>query len=85
MDESSSNVVSAESIAESNYTDIDSSIIVPEGVEDHQAREYETIVIMTEDDYELGTWGMIGVGAAGGLLILSIGIATVLRILRASM
>lgn len=85
MDESSSNVVSVESIAESDSNYIDSSIVIPEGVEDHQAKEYETIVVMTEDDYELGTWGMIGVGAAGGLLILSIGIATVLRILRSSM
>ena len=50
-------------------------LLIPEGIEDHQAKEYETIVVMTEDDYELGTWGMIGVGAAGGLLILSIGIA----------
>lgn len=66
MDESSGSVVSAESIVESDNIYIDSSIAIPEGVEDHQAREYETVVVMTEEDYELGTWGMIGVGAAGG-------------------
>lgn len=63
---------------------IDYSISVPQGVEEHEAYELEYVTVVQESDYDLASWGMVGIGSAAALLILSIGVATVLRILRAS-
>lgn len=69
--------------ANENTESIDSTISMPDG--EQVTYSLQTVETVSPEDVEVSTWGFIGFSAAGALLILSIGVATVLRMIRGSM
>lgn len=63
---------------------IDESISIPETISENEYT-VETLEIATPEEIDIATWGFIGFGSAGALILLSLGIATILRLIRGSM
>lgn len=55
-----------------------------ESVEEYQRAGYEAVTLepLQDETQELAQYGFIGMGAAGGLIMMSIGVAAIVRMFR---
>lgn len=86
--ENESNVVQEEQEVEIDAYDdslgIDSSISVPSD-EEEATYSLTSVENLTIEEVDISTWAFIGFGSCAVLLVLSIGVSTILRMIRGSM